>query len=72
MIPNFQVFTSCGPEKEICVNNQTLKDESCLIPCTGLYADIVDDSLNEKIVKWTEDMVKGNENLVKGKFVDVL
>ena len=38
------MFTVCGKEKEDCVANQTLKDKSCLIPCTGLYADIVDDT----------------------------
>ena len=39
-----QVNTFCSPRKEICVANQTLKDKSCLVPCTGLYADIEDDS----------------------------
>ena len=29
---------------EDCVSNQTLKDESCLVPCSGLHADIADDS----------------------------
>ena len=37
-----KVTNYCGPEKEDCVGNQTLKDESCLVPCTGLYADIAD------------------------------
>ena len=39
------MFTVCGPEKESCVANQTLKDKSCLVPCAGLYADIEDNSL---------------------------
>ena len=38
-----QEFTFCGPEKESCVENRTLKDKSCLIPCTGLYADVAVD-----------------------------
>ena len=32
----------CGPGKEDCVLNQTLKDGSCLVPCSGLHADIAD------------------------------
>ena len=40
MVTYFQEFTFCGPEKESCVGNQTLRDKSCLIPCTGLYADV--------------------------------
>ena len=48
---HLQDFTSCGLEKDSCVANQNLKDESCLIPCSGLYADIVDDSLKENMIK---------------------
>ena len=48
---DMQVFTPCGPAKESCVANQNLKDESCLIPCSGLYADVVDDSLKENMIK---------------------
>ena len=44
IIPMFQVLGMCGPEKECCVGNQTLRDNNCLVPCTGLYADISDDS----------------------------
>ena len=45
----------CGPEKEACVANQTLKDKSCLVPCTGLYADIQQDmaELEQKMTKGT-------------------
>ena len=53
------MFTYCGPEKESCVGNQTLADKSCLVPCTGLYADIADDSL-----KQTQAF---EQNLMKGK-----
>ena len=35
-----QEIPCCGPEKETCVANLTLKDKECLIPCDGLYADI--------------------------------
>ena len=35
-----QEIPHCGPEKETCVANVTLKDKECLIPCDGLYADI--------------------------------
>ena len=43
-----QVTPYCGPGQEDCVSNQTLKDESCLVPCSGLYADIADDSRNQQ------------------------
>ena len=43
------MFFICGPEKESCVANQTLKDKSCLVPCSGLYADVVDKSLDVKL-----------------------
>ena len=39
----FQDYPICSPEKESCLTNQTLKDESCLVPCSGLYTDIKDD-----------------------------
>ena len=45
-----QAIPFCGPEQEGCVGNQTLKDESCLVPCTGLYADIADDSRVQQIM----------------------
>ena len=34
--------TFCSPEKEDCVKNQALKYKDCLVPCSGLYADIED------------------------------
>ena len=41
----------CGPEHESCAAEQKktlLRDPTCLVPCTGLYADIWDsDSLEE-------------------------
>ena len=35
----------CGPEKEDCVQNQMLTDPTCLVPCSGIYADVTDNSL---------------------------
>ena len=46
----------CGLAKEDCVSNQTLKDESCLVPCSGLYADVADDS---RFQENQQDMLKG-------------
>ena len=46
-----QEIAFCGPEKETCVANQTLKDEECLVSCEGLYADIADDSLKQNTLK---------------------
>ena len=55
-----QVFTYCGPEKESCVGNQTLADKGCLVPCTGLYADIADDSLKQtKQAAFEQNLMKG-------------
>ncbi len=53
------MFTVCGPEKEGCVGNQTLKDKSCLVPCTGLYADVEDNSLNFKLQTMQSNMMTG-------------
>ena len=39
---HFKVSAYCGLLEEECVSNQTLKSENCLIPCTGLYADVRD------------------------------
>ena len=41
----------CGPEKETCVANVTLKDKACLISCDGLYADIEDISLKQSVME---------------------
>ena len=32
--------TICSPKEESCVKTQPTLDESCLVPCTGLYADV--------------------------------
>ena len=40
----------CGPESERCVARQVLKDDSCLVPCAGLYADVSDNSLERKMI----------------------
>ena len=54
-----QEIAFCGPEKETCVANQTLKDKTCLVPCDGLYADISDDSLKQNIESLKQNMVTG-------------
>ena len=40
----------CGPEKESCVVKQPLTDKRCLVPCTGLYADIEDNYLQANVI----------------------
>ena len=45
LINFLQGYIFCGPENEDCVKSQTLKDNRCLVPCSGLYADISDDTL---------------------------
>ena len=59
MVAILQVFTFCGPEKEGCIANLTLKDKNSLIPCTGLYADITEDSLKQSTQAFEKDMKKG-------------
>ena len=56
MVTYFQEFASCGPEKGSCVGNQTLKNQSCLVPCTGLYADISD---NFQMTAFDQNVIKG-------------
>ena len=50
----------CGPDKENCVKDQTFKDKSCLIPCTGLHADIADDSLRQTTQALEQNVLKGS------------
>ena len=52
----------CSPRTEDCVANQTLKHESCLVPCAGLYADIADDIDS---LKQNTDILE--QNVIKGK-----
>ena len=52
-----QEFFSCRLESETCVANQTLKDEKCLVPCDGLYADIADDSDNQNMRKGKKSFI---------------
>ena len=58
-----QVAPYCGPGEADCVSNQTLKDESCLVPCSGLHADIADDSRIRKSRHRTETLEK---NVLEG------
>ena len=57
-----QDFATCGPEKESCIAKQSLTDSACLVACTGLYADVADDSL----IKTTEDLKQTTQTLIKG------
>ena len=41
----------CGPEHEDSVAKQTLKDDSCLVACDGLYADISDENFQLKTIE---------------------
>ena len=60
MVPSLQVSNFCGPEKESCVSKQTLKDKNCLVPCTGLHADIADDSLKQTTQALEQNVIKGS------------
>ena len=65
-IPSLQGSSFCGPERESCVENQTLRDKSCLVPWTGLYADIADDSLEQT----TQVLIEGNCDMLSLTFFD--
>ena len=56
----------CSPRTEDCVANQTLKHESCLVPCAGLYADIADDIDS---LKQTTDTLE--QNVIRGETADI-
>ena len=53
--------TSTVVESEACVGNQTLKDKSCLVPCSGLFADIADDLHYQLNRQHMADLVKDLE-----------
>ena len=48
---------------------QTLKDKSCLVPCSGLYADIADDSLQQTTQAAFEHNLMKGETLVLTVFI---
>ena len=51
-----QDFTFCDLAKETCVANQTLKGDKCLVPCEGVYASIVDNSLKQNVIEGKQSM----------------
>ena len=57
---------ACGPEKEGCVAEQPLRDQSCLVPCAGLYADITEESFFQQLrqkERRVENVEDNQENL---------
>ena len=48
---------------ESCVKNQTLRDDSCLVPCVGLFADIADDIDSLKLTTQALE-----QNVIRGRF----
>ena len=51
-----QDFTFCDLAKETCVASQTLKGDKCLVPCEGVYASIVDNSLKQNVMEGRQSM----------------
>ena len=39
------------------MRSQTVKDENCLVSCTGLYADVSDDSFSKDL---QQTLIKGD------------
>ena len=44
-----QELAYCSPKNAMCVANQTLKSQKCQVPCEGVYADMPDDLLGQKL-----------------------
>ena len=40
---------ACSPEKESCIVDQAFPDENCLVPCTGLYADVSEEHFLQQL-----------------------
>ena len=59
ILPVWQDLNYCSPDKEDCIANQTLKEESCLVTCEGLYTDIEDDTLRQTTQAIERNVVKG-------------
>ena len=55
-----KVHISCGPEQESCISKQILNDDSCLVACDGLYADITDHSLQQKTIEGHIQLTKSS------------
>ena len=47
------------------MKNQPLKDKSCLVPCTGVYADVEDD-FNQELLQYKEATDALEKNMIKG------
>ena len=54
-----QDLTYCGPKNEVCVQNQTLGNQKCLVPCEGLYADIADDQKLDAVYAVVQQKIGG-------------
>ena len=57
-VTSLQAHGFCGPDMEECVKSQTVRDNSCLVSCTGLYADISDDSFSKDL---QQTLIKGDD-----------
>ena len=71
-IPILQEFTFCGLTKEDCVTNQTLRCKSCWVPCTGLYADVADDSSKQATQALELNVQAFKKDVVEGKVLIIL
>ena len=77
---SLQDFTFCGPREESCVTNQTLRDRSCLIPCSGLYADAEDvsgtatlqEAMHSYDYSFEQKVITGSAALPQIPFLDAL
>ena len=56
--------TICSPKEESCVKTQPLSDKSCLVPCTGLYADVSEELFLQQLRrKFSNSTEKESEDL---------
>ena len=55
---------TCNRDKDKCIAKLSSKDEKCLVPCTGIYADITEELFLQKLRKEYSNSshVKNEEN----------
>ena len=63
--PIVQELAYCGPDKENCIANQTMRDKSCLVPCDGIYAYITAHEKDEDVKSVTSSYLRYKMEYVK-------
>ena len=58
---------ACTPEKGTCVAQQNAKDKGCLVPCTGIFADVTEELFLQQLrqQKYSNSTHMKHENELK-------